>query len=545
MWLPRRAALLSSVVVLGACAPKPGGPYPDAPVVLVSIDTLRADHLPLYGYRAGSTPNFDGLGREGIVFDDVYSHCPLTLPAHASLLTGLLPPRHGVRDNMGFRLKETHATLATASRPRALPPGGAISAYVLRAQTGIARGFDFYEDALTIDAATESLGDLQRDGAVAVERARALDGGQGESASSPSSISTSRTRPTRPPRGTSASPWPTTARWPTRTSSWAAFSSASRAGPLRPRNHRGDLRPRRGPEGPRRRGARHLPLSRGRARAPRPAPARGRGAGRAGRGPGRPGGHPRDPARPGGGTWPRPGRRLSARPPSPPVGPRRGRCTPRRFSRATTSAGASSTRRPRPLPLHRAPRPELYDLDKDPGEKQNLAAGRARRGDVDGDWLARADRRRDGAGGGRRRHAREARGPRLRGRGNGHRRPRATCPTPRTRSPPTRTSSGPSPCAGRPGRGGGGPAPEGRGREPAHDATPGRPSASALIKVGPQAGGHGGPRQGHRIDPTHSEAHLALAKLYALDDKRTWPSSMPRSPRAGSRARPTRSWPSS
>ena len=169
MWLPRRAALLSSVVVLGACAPKPGGPYPDAPVVLVSIDTLRADHLALYGYRAGSTPVFDGLAREGTVFDDVYSHVPLTLPAHASLLTGLLPPRHEVRDNMGFRLKETHATLATRFKAAGFATGGAISAYVLRSQTGIARGFDFYEDALTIDAATGSLGDLQRDGAVAVD----------------------------------------------------------------------------------------------------------------------------------------------------------------------------------------------------------------------------------------------------------------------------------------------------------------------------------------------------------------------------------------
>ncbi|HET6900079.1 MAG TPA: sulfatase-like hydrolase/transferase, partial [Vicinamibacteria bacterium] len=87
----RRAALtmLLAGAIFWACrskAPAAATVFPDAPVVLISIDTLRADHLPLYGYGAGSTPNLDRLGREGIVFDDLYSHCPLTLPAHASML---------------------------------------------------------------------------------------------------------------------------------------------------------------------------------------------------------------------------------------------------------------------------------------------------------------------------------------------------------------------------------------------------------------------------------------------------------------------------
>jgi len=143
--------------------------YADAPVVLISIDTLRADHLPLYGYKAGSTPNIDRLGGEGVVFEDVYSHCPLTLPAHASMLTGLLPPRHGVRDNLGFRLSSGHRTLATRFKAAGLRTGGAISAYVLRSATGIAQGFDFYDDGIEVQAGTESIGNLQRDGSVAVE----------------------------------------------------------------------------------------------------------------------------------------------------------------------------------------------------------------------------------------------------------------------------------------------------------------------------------------------------------------------------------------
>ena len=167
MSLTRCVAALAAVLAVG-CGAGPGATYPKASVVLVSIDTLRADHLALYGYRQGRTPTSDRLGREGIAVDDVYSHVPLTLPAHASMLTGLLPPKHEVRDNMGFHLKEGHRTLAERFKAAGLATGGAISAYVLRSQTGIARGFDTYDDELTIDAGSESLGSLQRDGGVAV-----------------------------------------------------------------------------------------------------------------------------------------------------------------------------------------------------------------------------------------------------------------------------------------------------------------------------------------------------------------------------------------
>jgi arylsulfatase A-like enzyme/tetratricopeptide (TPR) repeat protein len=168
----RRAALgvLLASAVASACRGRATpSTYPDAPVVLISIDTLRADHLPLYGYKDGSTPSLDRLGREGIVFDAAYSHCPLTLPAHASMLTGLLPPRHGVRDNLGFRLSPDHRTLATRFRAAGLRTGGAISAYVLRSATGINQGFDFYDDGIEIQGSSESAGNLQRDGSVAVD----------------------------------------------------------------------------------------------------------------------------------------------------------------------------------------------------------------------------------------------------------------------------------------------------------------------------------------------------------------------------------------
>ena len=171
------AALLATA---SACSRAPDSTYPQASVILVSIDTLRADHLALYGYRKGRTPHLDRLGREGIVVDDVYSHVPLTLPAHASLFTGLLPPKHEVRDNMGFRLQESHRTLAERFKAAGFATGGAISAYVLRAQTGIARGFDRYDDELVIDAGTQALGALQRDGGVAVESLTRFVAEQGE-----------------------------------------------------------------------------------------------------------------------------------------------------------------------------------------------------------------------------------------------------------------------------------------------------------------------------------------------------------------------------
>ena len=166
---PRRAtAAVALALLLAGCRSRPPETWPEASVVLVSIDTLRADHLPLYGYARGSTPAIDALGREGIVFDAVYSHCPLTLPAHASMFTGLIPPHHGVHDNAGFTLKPGTRTLAARFRDSGRATGAAVSAFVLRRATGIAQGFDRYDDEVVQDASLEDMGNQQRDGAAAV-----------------------------------------------------------------------------------------------------------------------------------------------------------------------------------------------------------------------------------------------------------------------------------------------------------------------------------------------------------------------------------------
>src|SRR5262249_31642335 len=131
-------------------------------IVLISIDTLRADHLPVYGYTKGQTPVLDAFAKESVVFDRAYSHAPQTLPAHASILTGLLPFEHGVRDNLGFTLAPDKTTIAERFHQAGYKTGGFISAYVLRPETGISKGFDIYNADLPAPPSDLSHSQLQR-----------------------------------------------------------------------------------------------------------------------------------------------------------------------------------------------------------------------------------------------------------------------------------------------------------------------------------------------------------------------------------------------
>jgi choline-sulfatase len=145
------------------------GVFRDAPVIIVSIDTLRADHLPAYGYRGVETPNLDAFRRGAILFENAYSHVPLTLPSHVSILSGLIPPENGVRNNLGYTFDSAkHATLPSILKAIGYRTGAAVSAYVLRANTGLGKAFDFYDDAITVKGG-EAFGDLQRPGAETVE----------------------------------------------------------------------------------------------------------------------------------------------------------------------------------------------------------------------------------------------------------------------------------------------------------------------------------------------------------------------------------------
>jgi arylsulfatase A-like enzyme/Flp pilus assembly protein TadD len=117
-------------------------------LVLVSVDTLRADHLSCYGSGELSTPGFDRVAREGILFENATSVAPTTLPAHASLLTGASPLTHWVHDNVGFRLRQDIPTLASTLKARGYRTGGFVGSFVLDDRFGLGRGFDVYSDEM-------------------------------------------------------------------------------------------------------------------------------------------------------------------------------------------------------------------------------------------------------------------------------------------------------------------------------------------------------------------------------------------------------------
>jgi arylsulfatase A-like enzyme/Flp pilus assembly protein TadD len=139
------------------------------PVILISIDTLRADHLPAYGYKEVETPALDDLRRDSVLFARAYSATPLTFPSHSTLLTGVLPAVHGVRDNVGYKLDAAKIGrgelpfLPEMLKKAGYATGGAVSAYVLQGKSGLDTGFDFYNDGIEFRTGT-GLGGLQRPG---------------------------------------------------------------------------------------------------------------------------------------------------------------------------------------------------------------------------------------------------------------------------------------------------------------------------------------------------------------------------------------------
>lgn len=118
---------------------------PEQNVLLITVDTLRADALGSYGGRA-ATPNLDRLAEGGVRFTFAHAHAVVTLPSHSSILTGRYPFEHGVRDNAGYRLDEKAETLAEVARGHGLSTGAFVGAFPLDRQFGLAQGFDVYRD---------------------------------------------------------------------------------------------------------------------------------------------------------------------------------------------------------------------------------------------------------------------------------------------------------------------------------------------------------------------------------------------------------------
>src|SRR6185436_10999294 len=128
-----------------------------------SIDTLRADHLPAYGYTKVKTPAIDALAADGTVFERAYSHAPQTLPAHTALLSGRLPFETGIRDNIGFTIKTGERLLPQMLRERGYTTGGVVSSFVPRKETGIGQGFDFFDGEMPPASPDQTIGRVQRD----------------------------------------------------------------------------------------------------------------------------------------------------------------------------------------------------------------------------------------------------------------------------------------------------------------------------------------------------------------------------------------------
>jgi arylsulfatase A-like enzyme/Flp pilus assembly protein TadD len=131
-----------------AAQPLAAGALRGGNVLLVTIDTLRADRVGAYGSPLGLTPAIDRLAREGLRAAAAYSHVPLTLPSHATIMTGLYPFSNGVRDNGTFRLDNTRSTLAKALKAAGYRTGAFVGAFVLDARFGLNAGFDVYDDRM-------------------------------------------------------------------------------------------------------------------------------------------------------------------------------------------------------------------------------------------------------------------------------------------------------------------------------------------------------------------------------------------------------------
>jgi arylsulfatase A-like enzyme/Tfp pilus assembly protein PilF len=166
-------------LVITACRGRERGASTAAPakqynVLLITIDTMRADHLGAWGYTHGATPVLDRLAREGVRFESAQSPVPLTLPAHSSILSGLLPLHHTVRNNGGNPFPADRETLATVLSRSGYRTAAFVASFVLDHRFGLGRGFDTYDDDIPRDPAdSASVIEAERPAEAVVDRALA------------------------------------------------------------------------------------------------------------------------------------------------------------------------------------------------------------------------------------------------------------------------------------------------------------------------------------------------------------------------------------
>jgi arylsulfatase A-like enzyme/Tfp pilus assembly protein PilF len=165
----RRLILILTVLsALHAAAQTPA--KPPLNVVLITIDTLRADHLGCYGYKQIKTPNIDGLAADGVRFESAFAVVPVTLPSHSSMLTGTYPMLSGMHDFSGNKLSPLQPTLASVLKQAGYQTGAVIGAAVLDSRFGLNQGFDFYYDHFDFSRLDEAnLDEMERPGNVVAD----------------------------------------------------------------------------------------------------------------------------------------------------------------------------------------------------------------------------------------------------------------------------------------------------------------------------------------------------------------------------------------
>lgn len=126
-------------------------------LLIITLDTVRADHVGIFGGPPSTTPALDALGERGVVFRQAVTPAPITLPAHASIFTGLNPPAHGVRINGFHRLARDQHTLAEILRRAGYSTAAIVGSAVLDASMGLAQGFDHYDDAMGAGGADDRM----------------------------------------------------------------------------------------------------------------------------------------------------------------------------------------------------------------------------------------------------------------------------------------------------------------------------------------------------------------------------------------------------
>jgi arylsulfatase A-like enzyme/Flp pilus assembly protein TadD len=185
----RLAAASVAVAAIAAAGvwwwtPSPTPRHPN--LLLVTIDTLRADHLGAYGATTGATPALDALASAGVRFDQVQTAVPLTGPSHATILTGQYPPAHGVRGNVVFTLGSKYPTLATLLKRQGYQTAAFVGAYPVAAAFGFNQGFDTFNEDFHETSGGEPGGE-RRANEVADSALHWLESASGAAAAAPSS----------------------------------------------------------------------------------------------------------------------------------------------------------------------------------------------------------------------------------------------------------------------------------------------------------------------------------------------------------------------